>query len=117
MKLDFWKIGFITNGLIPFGFVISLMTFYFHASIILGRFPKYNQPDPKELDIYKIYSGFIISCGTIWIFSLLALIVMALAYCIIKRKKINWKLIGLSSTGHLIAIILFLSRILKWFAD
>ena len=117
MKLDYWKIGFIINGLIPFGFVISLMTFYFHASIILGRFPKYNQPDPKELDIYTHYSGLISNCGNFWIYSLLVLIVMVIAYWIIKGKRINWKLIGLSSVGHLIAIILLFSAITEWFAD
>ena len=107
----------MTNGLLPFGFIISLMTFYFHASKILGRFPRYNQPDPKELDIYKHYSGFINSSCIIWIFSLLALIIMVTAYLIVKRRTINWRLIGLSLIGHLIAIILFFSVIMEWFID
>lgn len=117
MKLNYWKIGFITNGLLPFGSIISLISFYFHASRILGRFPRYNQPDPKELDIYKHYSGILNSSCIIWIFSLLALIIMVMAYLIVKRRGINWRLIGLNSIGHLTAIILFLSKIMEWFAD
>lgn len=117
MKLNYWKIGFITNGILPLGFIISLMTFYFHASRILGRFPTYNQPDPQKLDIYKHYSGFIYRSGNIWILSLLVLIIMITAYWIVKRKRTNWRLVGLSSIGHLVAIILFLSGIMEWFAD
>jgi hypothetical protein len=117
MKLNYWKIGFVTNGLMPFGFIISLMTFYFHAYRILGRFPSYNQPDPKELDIYKHYSGFIYSFGSVWIISFLALIVMVIIFLVIKPKKADWRLIGLSSIGHFIAIMLFLSGIMEWFAD
>lgn len=117
MKLNYWKIGFITNGLIPFGFVISLMTFYIHASRILGRFPTYNQPDPKELDIYYHYDWIIRSCGNIWVYSIPILIIMFIVYWVIKRKRTNWRLIGLCLTGHLIAIVLFISGIMEWFAD
>lgn len=28
------------------------MTFYFKAGQVLGHAPSYNNPDPKELDIY-----------------------------------------------------------------
>src|SRR5689334_11286887 len=34
----------------------SLLSFYFHARNILGRFPSYDNPDPKELSIYNQYN-------------------------------------------------------------
>lgn len=117
MRLNFWKIGFVTTGLVPIGFIVSLLTFYYHASRILGRFPVYNQPDPKELDIYNKYSGIIYSCSNIWIISFLVLILMIFIYWIIKRKQTDWKLIGFSSIGHVIAVLLLFSGIMEWFVD
>ena len=117
MRLNYWKIGFVINGLIPFGFIISLLTFYFHAAKILGRLPVYNLPDPKELDIYNQYSEIIYSLSAIWIISFLVLLIMTILFWIIKRKTTDWKLIGLSSIGHLFAILLLFSGIMEWFVD
>ena len=111
------KTGFVINGLIPFGFIFFLMTFYFHAAAILGSFPVYNQPDPKKLDIYYDYIGLITISGNIWVYSLLIFLLMIVLVLISKRRKTDWRLIGLSSIGHIIAILLLFSGIVEWFAD
>lgn len=117
MRLIYWKLLFILNGLIPFGFLISLMTFYFHAAKILGRFPSYNLPDPKELDIYTNYSKLIYAFGNVWIYSFLAMLIMIVVFVPFQRRQTNWKLIGIGSLGHILAVILFVSGIMEWYAD
>ncbi|PWG04468.1 hypothetical protein [Polaribacter aquimarinus] len=117
MKVNYWKNGLHVSGLAPFGYIISLIIFYFHTTIILGRFPKYNQPDPKKLDIYNYYSGVIDLLIGIWLLSFLTIIIIILSNLIINRKDVNWKLIGLYFTGHVIAIILFFSKIMEWYID
>jgi len=50
-----WKTAFYSLGVLPWGFTVSLLAFYFHARAILGQFPSYNQPDPKETrDLFRL---------------------------------------------------------------
>jgi hypothetical protein len=117
MKHNFWKTGLITSGVLPFGLTISLLTFYLHTKSILGYYPKYNHPDPKTLDIYGNYSVLVNTSISLWIISFLLTIPLVIAYLIIKRKKINWKLVGFSLISQTIAIILFFSNIFEWYID
>ena len=117
MKYNFWKISLIISAILPFGFIISLLTFYFHATSILGYYPKYNRPDPKTLDIYNNYSEFINITVGLWMLSFFISIPLVISYIIIKRKKINWKWIGFTIISQTIPVILFFSDILEWYVD
>jgi hypothetical protein len=117
MRYSFWKTGFLINGVLPFGFIISLLTFYFHATVILGHFPKYNRPDPKNLDSYEVYSVFISTTGILWMVSFFLTIPLVITYLTIKRKNSNWKLIAFSFISQTIAVLLFLSNVSEWYFD
>ena len=65
--MKIWKIILNTFGLIPYLWVISLLTFYFHAAKLLGYFPEFGRPDPKALNIYDDYSPIINLLGQIWV--------------------------------------------------
>ncbi len=114
---NFWKLLFIVLGIIPFGFIIPLLTLYINACIELGYYPTYNNPASNHLFVYKYYSPIINSSGEMWICSLLIWVLISIIYIIIKRKNIKWKLILFSSIGQVLAIILFLSGIMEWFMD
>ena len=116
-KIKYWNWIIILFGLIPFGFIISILSFYFHAGHILGRFPSYCQPDPTDLTIYATYSPFIDITGGIWVVSLLAWPIVIIAYLFINRKNISWRLIISSVVGQIIAILLFSSKISEWYFD
>ena len=117
MKCNYWKIGFLIHALLPFGFIFSLAIFYIHATAILGYYPKYNSPDPKNLDFYNTYSFLINNTIAFWMVSFTITIPLILTYLIIKRKKSNWKLICFSLGSQTIALLLFFSDILEWFVD
>lgn len=112
-----WKTYFYGLGIIPLIFSISLLAFYFHAGLILGQLPRYNQPDPKELEIYFYYEPIINFTGNIWMFSLIFWLLLTVVYTIFKRKQIIWKPIIISALGHFCTILLFLSGVMEWFAD
>jgi len=113
MKHNYWKISFLIHALLPFGFIFSLVIFYFHATAILGYCPKYNNPDPKNLNFYNAYSFLIDITVGLWMVSFVMTIPLILAYFIIKRKKSNWKLICFSLSSQTIALLLFFSNILQ----
>lgn len=117
MKYNYWKIGFLIHGILPFGFIISLLAFYLHTRTFLGYFPEYNKPDPKTLDFYDSYSFLVNSTIGLWIISFVITIPLILVYFVIKRKKSDWKLIGFSLASQSIAIVLFFSDIFKWYID
>lgn len=62
----------------PLGFVVSIMSFYFHAGYLLGWLPGYNNPDPKELAIYGIYSPFVEWTLNLWGWSILIWMILLL---------------------------------------
>lgn len=112
-----WKIYFYGLGTIPIVWSISLLTFYIHSGLILGRLPRYNQPDPKELIIYSDYYSIINLIGNFWIYSLILWLVLIAVYLIAKSKPIIWKPIIISALGQICAISLILSGIGEWYAD
>jgi len=115
--MKIWKIIFYVLGTIPWFFIVPLMTFYFHAKKILGYFPRYNLPDPKELNIYSDYSPLINCFGSIWFYSFFAWLLLTINYFAIYRKNIKWVPIIFAFIGNIIGVLLFLSGILEWYFD
>ena len=115
--MKYWRFVFWLLGIFPIGFGISILSFYFHAGLILGRLPHYNQPDPKELDIYGNYSPFVNWTLEIWFWSFLIWLIISILYLIITRKEINWRPILISGTTQMWAILIFFSPVLEWYVD
>ncbi|NJX16519.1 hypothetical protein [Tamlana crocina] len=99
------------------GFSITLLTFYFHAGIVLGKLPKYNQPDPKTLEFYENYEMLISFFGNLWVITALLWLLLALIYLFKNRKNIFWKPIVISAFAQGLAIAILFSEITEWFAD
>jgi len=115
--MKIWKIIFYLLGTIPWFFIVSLITFYFHAEKILGYFPRYYFPDPKELSIYSNYSPFINCSFGIWFYSFFVWLFVTIIYLIINRKKINWHFVIFAFIGNIISLILVFSKIFEWYID
>lgn len=103
--------------MMPYLWMISLLSFYFHATLLIGDLPKYNQPDPKTISIYTSYSPIIDFLSNVWIISFLLSLALILVYVIKFRKRINWALIIIIISGQVLAIMLFFSGIMEWYAD
>ena len=112
-----WKIIFYILAIIPWTFIVSLLTFYFKAGEVLGHFPSYNQPDPKELSIYKDFSPIVNWTAGVWIYSFLAWLLMAIVYVALKRKNTEWKPIIVSGIGQFCGMLLLFSGITEWYMD
>ncbi len=117
MKKNILKFWYFLLGVIPFSFVISLIIFYFHSRQILGRFPFYDYPDPKELHIYIFYSPFINFFAICWIYSLLLWLSTLILNKIIDDKNIPSNFIIFGLVSFVISIIIFFSPILEWYMD
>ena len=101
----------------PWFFIVSLMTFYFHAGKILGDLPRYNMPDPKVLSIYSDYSSFIYCSLGVWFYSFIVWLLLTIIYLAINRKKIDWYSVIFAFMGNIISLILCFSGIFEWFVD
>ena len=112
-----WKTIFYGLGIVPYAFVVSVMTFYLHAGWILGQFPQYDNPGPGELGIYSWYSPIINLTSEVWLFSLLAWLIALLAYVNIKKQQVRWIPIIFSASGQVLAFLLLVSGIMTWYMD
>lgn len=112
-----WKTLFYFLSILPWTFIASLLTFYFKAGQLLGHAPSYNNPDPKELDIYKVYAPYVYVTAEMWLCSLLVWFALVIIYLIIMRKRIEWTPVVMSGIGQTFGILLFLSGINEWFID
>ena len=104
-------------AIIPWTFIVSLMTFYFKAGQVLGHAPSPNNPDPKELDICKIYSPFVDWTADIWLYSFFLWLLLTIAFIIVNRKKMYWTPLVVSGVGQFFGILLLLSGIFEWYID
>ena len=104
-------------GLIPLAFIISLLTFYFHAGIKIGHLPSYNLPDPKQLSIYSNYKDIVYLSIYISLLSIAGWLIVIIWYLAISKTKLSWKSLLISTFIHISAIMLFCSDILEWFVD
>jgi hypothetical protein len=115
--MKIWNAVFYAFALFPLSFSISLLSFYFHAASVLGKFPSYGQPDPKELGFYGIYASAIHLSGNVWLFSFIPWLLFTVIYLVVKRKQISWKPLIISAVCQIGAVALFLSGVMEWFAD
>lgn len=104
-------------GIAPFSYIISILTFYFHARNILGRFPSYDNPDPGKLPIFRTYDRVIDRTFEIWAISFLVWIVLAIWLLIKTRETVSVRTIKVTSIGHVIAIFITLGPIFEWYID
>lgn len=102
------------GGLLPLTFLIPLLSFYFHAGIILGHFPSYNNPDPKQLAPYEFYENIISITGNIWVVSFPIWLILLIIYSIKIRK--NFKSV-ITTAIQLLTVGILFSGILEWYAD
>ena len=112
-----WKTLFYGLGIIPYVFVLSVMTFYLHAGWMLGQLPRYDHPDPQELGIYSWYSPVIDITSEIWLFSLLAWLIAVIVYVNIRKRKAKWSPVIFSAAGQVTALLLLVSWIMTWYMD
>lgn len=115
MKL--WSAYLYVLGLFALLYVVSLLGFYFNAALILGKFPVYGNPDPKELSFYWVYAPIVILTGSLWLFTIMPWFFSVGIYLVVKRNEIDWKTIILSAICQIGAIALLFSGISEWFAD
>ena len=104
-------------GISPFFYIAPILTFYFHARNILGRFPSYDNPDPKKLSIYTTYNNIISPAFEIWVICLLIWIILCILLIIITRQKVYTTPIKMTCIGHVIAVLIALSPIFEWYID
>jgi hypothetical protein len=115
--MKYWKIELLVLGLIPFGFTISLLAFYFHAGKLLGHLPSYDNPDPKDIAVYGFYQPIIITSFNIACYAFCAWLASVIVYLVVNRKQIAWLYLLGSATGPVIAFLLLRSDIFEWFLD
>lgn len=115
--MKIWKILFYILAVIQLPFIVSLLTFYFKARQVLGYAPSYSNPDPKELEIYKIFAPLVEWTAGVWICSLTVWFVLTTIYLFIMRKRIEWTPLIISGTVQFFGIILLFSGIVEWYLD
>ena len=115
--MKIWRPILIILGLIPFGFIISLLSFYLHAGQLLGRLPRANSNHPQLFSIYSTYQPLVELTGELWIYSFIAWIFLVAIYLFRYRKDASLGHVIFSAIGQGLAVILFCSEICVWYAD
>ncbi|AGC77997.1 hypothetical protein DDD_2870 [Nonlabens dokdonensis DSW-6] len=108
-------IYFLSFLSLPFSF--SLLSFYIKASNHLGYYPKYNNPDPKELELYSFYSPWIEQFMLIWTYSFLTWFFLMMLYLFIKKSKIDFYFLIITALFQMIPISILFSGIFEWYVD
>ncbi len=98
-------------------FTISITSFYIHASSILGHFPTYNNPDPKELDIYEVYQPIISFSAQVWFYSFFLWLILLIIYLFKTKRNFNKKTVITSLVFQSIPFLIFFSKIFEWYMD
>jgi len=115
--MKYWKHIIICLGLTPFPFIISLLTFYFHAGRLLGHLPLPSINDPKNFPIYSTYDPIINVTANLWLFSFFSWTIVVVLYLYLYNSSNSRRFIIYTAIGHGLAIILFCSIISEWYAD
>lgn len=115
--MKYWWITFSILGLFPYTFIISLLAFYSKAKDVLGYYPRYGHPDPKELAIYDDYNMIVNFSLIAWIYTIVIWLILVVVYVIKNRKKINWTPVIVTYIGQYLAVILLFSTIFEWYID
>jgi hypothetical protein len=102
---------------LPVIYIISLLIFYLHTTLIIGHLPIYSLDDPKNLSIYNFYAPIILISSSANFFCFLIWLLPSIAYNLIKKNKIIWKPILINLLLQTIAVFLLFSEISIWFGD
>ena len=105
------------TGISPLPFVISILAFYFHAESVLGHFPTYDNPDPKQLREYDSYNRIIEPSFLIWFFGLALWLAIVITYMILFKSKLKPLPLIVGVLAHVTAIAVIISEILNWYMD
>lgn len=110
---------FIVFGIPPLLCFLVLNLFYFHAAYIVGHLPFYNNPDPKELNIYLNYdiTIFILINFSFYLFIPWAIFTLYYGIRFRKHLKNNWKPMTFSLICYGLLISLLSSEIFTWYID
>lgn len=108
---------FTALGFVPSIFIIPLLAFYVHASMLLNRAPYYDRPEAKDLGIYTIYAPIIYAGWTIVVLSTFVWIVFAIIFLIRGKKEWPIRFFLFSALGYILSIQLAFSWIFEWFVD
>jgi hypothetical protein len=115
--MNTWSLLLYLLGTLPLGFSISLMSFYFHAAVVLGKFPSYGHPDPKELSFYWVYAPVVYFTGSVWMYSFVFWLLLVIVYLLHGNRPIKWKPIVIGTFCQISVVSMFVSGILMWFVD
>jgi len=104
-------------ALAPWIYAISIILFYLHSSALLGRFPTYANPDPKDLFIYNFY-GWIINPFLLISFITFFIWPIAFIVYVSTSRLYEWKKpLLLLIAGHIASLFIYFSPIFEWYID
>ena len=84
----------------------------------MGWFPHYNNPDPKELDIYSIYNWFIFIFFEIAGYLFLLWLILIIILIIKGNKYLSIKAFMFSLIGYMVLFfIMIYTEIFVWYID
>lgn len=101
----------------PALFCLLLLAFYGHARILLGRFPNYDNPDPKELSAYSFYAPFIYGVLLLSFCSFVSWLIIISQWLYVKKRRIDYFLITAGMACYPAALAEIHSPIGDWFFD
>jgi hypothetical protein len=101
---------------IPWIFSLTLILFYFNAAFLLKNFPRFSNPDPKDLSIHLIYSPIIYLAMFCYLPATAIWVISFFNQNTFRLNNFKLYLIG-GILGQLIFIALFCSPIVDWFLD
>ena len=116
--MRYLRAAVIILGLLPVGFIVPLLSFYFHACWELGCRPSYDNPDPKVVSGYTAYSPVVFNAFVIWFYTFLPWLIATATYSTLNWKsQKNWAFVKISVFTQLVCLMMFLTGIVEWFMD
>lgn len=111
------KIFFYVSSIAPWCLLITIVSFFIHASIILKRLPSYNNPDPKEMAVYNFYDAIVSKLDAPWGFSIAIWLICLLIFLRPHKIKEYRSALLVSTVGHIGMFILIMTPIGEWYLD
>ncbi|HTL82524.1 MAG TPA: hypothetical protein VL651_12515 [Bacteroidia bacterium] len=101
---------------LPLMFCISFWTFFLRATIALGRFPVYDQPDPKELgfDFHHLVTWWLL-LGIEISFPICCISILVRIFW--KRMPFYWIDLLFFIGGIALFLLTMISAAMEWFMD
>ena len=113
----FDKVVFAMSVIIPWTLLFSVITFYLHASFVLGRYPTFSNPDPKDLKLYSFYGTIINPLLFVWGWTFFIWLIALIIFLQNNSWKDHIRKLIFAIVGHILCIILFFSSIMDWYLD